>query len=79
MVRGPLAGLDLLADLEGDTRVNDDRRFHAVRGHLLEMVGDRQAARETYEAAARRATNLRQQRYLHARAAHLIDPLSTGD
>ncbi|HEX4539181.1 MAG TPA: sigma-70 family RNA polymerase sigma factor [Acidimicrobiales bacterium] len=79
MVRGPQAGLDLLADLESDTRVNDDRRFHAVRGHLLEMVGDRQAARETYEAAARRATNLRQQRYLHARAAHLVDPLSTGD
>lgn len=74
MDRGPQAALELLADLDNDTRVNEDRRFHAVRGHLLEMVGDRQAARSAYEAAARRATNLQQQRYLHARAAHLISP-----
>lgn len=73
MVRGPQAALELIADLEGDTRVNEDRRFHAVRGHLLEMVGDRQAARDAYEAAARRATNLQQRRYLHVRATDLID------
>jgi RNA polymerase sigma factor (sigma-70 family) len=74
MVRGPQAGLDLLAGIEGDARVNEDRRFHAVRAHLLEMTGNRRAAREAYEAAGRRATNLQQQRFLHAQAAHLTDP-----
>lgn len=45
MVRGPEAGLELLDALGSDTRVNDDRRFHAVRAHLLEMIGGRTAAR----------------------------------
>ena len=75
MVRGPQAGLELLAALGSDTRVNDDRRFHAVRAHLLEMTGDQSAARASYEAAARRATNLQQQRYLHAQAARLGAPV----
>jgi len=44
-----------------------------VRGHLLEMAGELEAARAAYHAAARRATNLPQQRYLHARAARLTD------
>jgi RNA polymerase sigma factor (sigma-70 family) len=66
MVRGPEAGLELLDALGSDTRVNDDRRFHAVRAHLLEMIGDRTAARASYGTAARRATNLQQQRYLYA-------------
>jgi RNA polymerase sigma factor (sigma-70 family) len=74
MVRGPETALDLLAGLEADTRVNEDRRFHAVRAHLLEMIGDRPAARESYEAAARRAMNLQQQRYLHVQAARLKEP-----
>jgi RNA polymerase sigma factor (sigma-70 family) len=71
MVQGPEAGLELLAALRSDPRVNNDRRFHAVRAHLLEMTGDRGGARASYEAAARRATNLQQQRYLHAQAARL--------
>lgn len=74
MVRGPEAGLELLAALGSDTRVNDDRRFHAVRAHLLEMTGDRSGARASYEAAARRATNLQQQRYLHAQVGRLGAP-----
>jgi predicted RNA polymerase sigma factor len=74
MFRGPEAGLELLAALESDTRVNDSRRFHAVRGHLLEMSGDRRGARASYEAAARRTTNLQQQRYLHAQLARLDAP-----
>jgi RNA polymerase sigma factor (sigma-70 family) len=71
MVRGPRAGLDLLAPLEADARIADDRRLHAVRAHLLEMAGDHAAARASYLAAAERTTNLPQQRYLHARAARL--------
>jgi hypothetical protein len=38
---------------------------------LLELAGDRAAAREAYLAAASRTSNLPQQRYLHARAAGL--------
>jgi predicted RNA polymerase sigma factor len=73
MARGAPAGLDLLAKLQADARIADDHRFHAVRAHLLELAGDRAAAYDAYLAAARRATNLPQQRYLHARAARLRD------
>jgi RNA polymerase sigma factor (sigma-70 family) len=73
MVDGPQAGLELLGPLQGDERVAGDHRLHAVRAHLLELAGDRAAARDAYQAAARRTTNLPQQRYLHARAARLAD------
>ena len=71
MVRGPRVGLDVLGELETDQRIAADHRLHAVRAHLLEMAGDRAAARETYQRAANRAMNLAQQRYLHGRAARL--------
>ena len=71
MVQGPRAGLDLLAGLEFDERIAGDHRLQAVRGHLLEAAGDRAAARDCYEAAARRALSLPQQRYLQARATRL--------
>jgi RNA polymerase sigma factor (sigma-70 family) len=71
MARGPHEGLDLLGKLETDERIAEDHRLHAVRAHLLEMAGDRAGARDAYEAAARRTTNLPQQRYLHGRAARL--------
>ncbi|GAA1312839.1 RNA polymerase sigma24 factor [Planotetraspora silvatica] len=73
MARGPQAGLDLLGELVADERIAEDHRLHAVRAHLLEMAGDRVAAREAYEAAARRTAGLPQQRYLHSRAARLED------
>ncbi len=73
MARGPQAGLDLLDELQADDRIAEDRRLHAVRAHLLEMAGDRAAARASYLEAARRATNLSQQRYLHSRAARLTN------
>jgi len=71
MVEGAEAGLELLSRLEADPRINTDRRFYAVRGHLLEMSGNLTAARDSYQAAALRATNLQQQRYLHQQAARL--------
>ncbi|MDQ2813296.1 MAG: RNA polymerase sigma factor [Actinomycetota bacterium] len=71
MTRGPQAGLALLGELEGDQRIAADHRWHAVRAHLQEMAGDRVAARAAYLAAARRTTNLSQQRYLNAQAARL--------
>ncbi|MCW2879223.1 MAG: polymerase subunit sigma-24, partial [Sphaerisporangium sp.] len=73
MARGAHAGLDLLEKLEADERIAGDHRLHAVRAHLLEMADDRAAARKSYHAAARRTTNVPQQRYLHARAARLTD------
>ena len=74
MVRGPQAGLELLETLRTDERIAEDHRLFAVRAHLLEMAGDRAAAREAYEEAARRTVSLPQQRYLNSRAASL-----TGD
>jgi RNA polymerase sigma factor (sigma-70 family) len=71
MVSGARAGLDLLGTLEADQRTAEDHRLHAVRAHLLELAGDRLAARDAYLAAARRTTSLPQQRYLHGRAARL--------
>jgi RNA polymerase sigma factor (sigma-70 family) len=74
MVRGPQAGLDLIGKLEVDERIVEDHRLHAVRAHLLEMAGDFEAARDSYQAAARRTVSLPHQRYLHTRASRL-----TGD
>ena len=71
MARGPAAGLELLASVEGDRRVAEDHRLHAVRAHLLEMLGRHDAARLSYEAAASRTGNLAQRRYLRARAVRL--------
>ena len=71
MVRGPQAGLELLATLDGDERMARHHRLPAVRAHLLEMAGDLDPAREAYREAARRTTSLPEQRYLEARAARL--------
>jgi RNA polymerase sigma factor (sigma-70 family) len=71
MVRGPRAGLELLATLDADERMAGHHRLEAVRAHLLEMAGDHAAACAGYRAAARRTTSLPEQRYLEARAARL--------
>jgi RNA polymerase sigma factor (sigma-70 family) len=71
MAHGPAAGLALLSALDGDERMTGHHRLDAVRAHLLEMAGDREAALESYRAAARRTTSLPEQRYLEGRAAML--------
>ncbi|SCL70126.1 RNA polymerase, sigma subunit, ECF family [Micromonospora peucetia] len=71
MVRGPEEGLALLAPLDRDKRMRDHHRFHAVRGHLLEMAGDLNAARHCYQVAARRTNSVPEQRYLAGRSAGL--------
>jgi RNA polymerase sigma factor (sigma-70 family) len=71
MVRGPRAGLALLGTLEGDERMARTHRLDAVRGALLELAGDTDAARESYRRAARMTASVPEQRYLALRAARL--------
>jgi RNA polymerase sigma factor (sigma-70 family) len=69
MAEGPGAGLALLDDL--GEQLGDHHRLHAVRAHLLEQAGDREAAITEFRAAAARTNNLREQQYLTAKAARL--------
>jgi RNA polymerase sigma factor (sigma-70 family) len=73
MVKGPQAGLELLGPLDDDRRLAEHHRLDAVRAHLLEMAGDRAAARSSYRRAARRTTSLAERRYLEARANRLTN------
>ena len=71
MVHGAPAGLDLLERLRSDERVAGDHRLLGARAHLLEMAGEREAARDAYREAAGRTMSLPRQRYLNGRAARL--------
>jgi predicted RNA polymerase sigma factor len=71
MVHGPATGLDMLKALDADGRLAGHHRLHAARAHLLEMAGDRQAAVESYRAAANRTTSIPERHYLTYRAARL--------
>jgi predicted RNA polymerase sigma factor len=73
MADGPTSGLQRLETLATDMQLADDHRLYAVRAHLLAMSSETAAACEVYRAAARRATNLPQQRYLIGRAARQLD------
>ncbi|WP_112237344.1 RNA polymerase sigma factor [Kribbella monticola] len=72
-VKGPDAGLELLATIEDDRLITESHRLDAVRAHLLERAGRPAEAREHYLAAARRTTSLPEQRYLTAKAAAIAD------
>ncbi|MFF2552201.1 RNA polymerase sigma factor [Nocardia sp. NPDC058058] len=69
MSRGPRSGLDLIDKLRADPRLAEDHRLHAARGHLLNMLGEHEAARAAFGQAATLTTNLSLQRYLRAQAA----------
>lgn len=71
---GAASGLELLAEIVDDERMQRHHRFHAARAHLLERAGDRAAAREAYETAARLATSLPEKRYLNRHATALAPP-----
>ena len=68
MVHGPRAGLDRLAEAEDDPALAGHYRVAAVRAHLLDLAGDRAAARQQYALAARRTLSLPERRYLESRA-----------
>ncbi len=71
MVSGPQAGLSVLEPLDADERMVMHHRLHAVRAHLLEMAGDRDAAGASYRTAARLTRSVPELRYLEAKAARL--------
>jgi RNA polymerase sigma factor (sigma-70 family) len=69
MVRGPQAGLAATGELAGP--LGRHHRYHAVRGHLHEMAGDRETAADDYRTAAKYATNIPEKRYLERKRAAL--------
>jgi predicted RNA polymerase sigma factor len=75
IVRADVENLELLATLDADERLAGHHRLAAVRAHLFEKAGDREAAIAHYRIAADRATNLPERSYLVAQAARLRDEL----
>jgi predicted RNA polymerase sigma factor len=68
MVHGASKGLELL-----DALKLKHHRFEAVRAHLLELVGDRDAAIVHYRTAAAKTESLPERNYLLTQAARLAD------
>jgi RNA polymerase sigma factor (sigma-70 family) len=73
MVHGPVAGLERIDALAASGALAGHHRLHAVRAHLMEMSGNREAAVAEYRAAAERTASLPEQRYLLTRAARLSE------
>lgn len=71
MVHGPSKGLELLEELETDSRIANHHRLFAVRAHLLELAGDDAQAVISYRAAAARTGSLPERNYLLTKAAQL--------
>lgn len=70
---GPQQGLDLIAPLLGNPSMRRHHRTHAVRAHLLEMLGNHPAAIESYRRAAQLTASRPEQRYLNTRLRRLTD------
>ncbi|HEY5978461.1 MAG TPA: sigma-70 family RNA polymerase sigma factor [Microlunatus sp.] len=71
MVRGPEAGLQLIAPLASTRELRHSHRLPAVRAHLLDLAGRPAEARSAYAEAARLATSIPEQRYLNQRASEV--------
>ncbi|MPZ59788.1 MAG: sigma-70 family RNA polymerase sigma factor [Propionibacteriales bacterium] len=71
MVHGPAAGLALVDRLADDSLPNDHHRLLSVRAHLQERAGRTDAARESYQRAARRTLSTPERGYLLSRARRL--------
>jgi predicted RNA polymerase sigma factor len=72
MLRGPAAGLAVLADVENDSRLAGSHRVASVRGHLLDLAGDLPGAAAAYDLAARLTTSLQERQYLERRRATAV-------
>lgn len=75
MVEGPERGLDLLASLEHEPRLQGSHRLDAVRGHLLERAGDRRRAVTHFLLAAEATSSEPERNYLRLKAARLTAAL----
>lgn len=71
MVHGPAQGLQLLKALDTDPRLASHYRLDAVRAHLLEKMGDHEAAIKHYRIAATQTTSIPERNYLLTQAARL--------
>ena len=77
MVHGPKTGLDLLEPLDRDSRIAGHYRLSAVRAHLLERAGDRDAAIAHYRAAADGTSSTPERNYLLMKAARIASTTGT--
>jgi RNA polymerase sigma factor (sigma-70 family) len=68
MVHGPATALDQLDVAAKEPALRGHHRVDAVRAHLLDELGNPDAAREYYLRAAQRTRSLPERRYLLARA-----------
>lgn len=75
-VRGPQAGLALLADL--DEVLRDHHRFAAVCAELAERAGDTEMAVEAYRSAIELCSNEVERRHLRSRLAEVEAARSAG-
>ncbi|GMV22025.1 MAG: RNA polymerase sigma24 factor [Acidimicrobiia bacterium] len=64
---GPRAGLDALADVDEDHRLQDYHLLHATRGHFLAATGDHAAARLAFTRALDCPLSVPERRFLVAR------------
>jgi RNA polymerase sigma factor (sigma-70 family) len=71
MLHGPEAGLAKLALLDDDERLITNHRWHAVRAHLLELLGEDEIAGRGYLTAAELTDSQAEKVYLIDRAARL--------
>lgn len=74
MVHGPAAGLAIIEELTASGLPTHLHRLMAVRAHLLEQAGDREAAIEAYRSAARATASTPEHDYLLGRARNLVLP-----
>lgn len=72
MADGPAAGLAVVDKLSASGLPTELHRLMAVRAHLLEQAGDRDAATLAYRSAARATTSTPERDYLLGRARNLI-------
>ncbi|MFD7687788.1 RNA polymerase sigma factor [Streptomyces sp. NPDC059781] len=79
MVHGPATGLGLLTALETDHRLARHHRLLATRAHLLELLGEHEAAAASYREAARRTTSTPERRHLSIRAHRLEARAQPGE
>jgi RNA polymerase sigma factor (sigma-70 family) len=71
MVDGPERGLELLKELDGDSRIKDHYRLAAVRAHLLERSGQIESAIKHYAEAAEKTASIPERNYLLLKIARL--------